>query len=553
MDQDRFDQLTRVVASSSSRRSLIRAAIGSAAGAVLAAIGVRPAEADVRSCVQCRRGVCTPVRNGTRCGQCGTCTNGFCAMDRSSCGTCQYCETADMTCRPTPRDEGEPCGSCGTCEGGTCKRNADACDEDCERCKGNPRSGFSCASRCSGDKKCCPGGRCIAPDDCCEGQHRCADDTCCFEDCCGSTCCDPGTQQCCGGLCCSKEATCINDALCCLGQECPVPGTDQIRCCSGGAFCCEALGVCVTSPEECCRQTCNSCEKCNTDDFSCEPDPGKAGQRCDTDTRCDGICENGECRVVTQGQRCADGNVCCGDGCCPSATQTCCGGTCCAADQCCGGECCDGFCVLGVCCPIGFTAAEVTSADAVAAGVPVCCPNGPPCGAECCDANEKCCGNHCCDSSAECCGTSCCAAGKFCCEGACQDEECGCPAGQAECPGEGCCPPGLPCSSDGCCPYDQGVVCGAALYPGDSTRPCCPFETETCDFGWPDPVGPYCCPKGQAHFGDGCCPPDKPLFTSLGCGTTGPNGEFCCDDDGLSEGCDNFAAHCTDRTVPGRY
>jgi hypothetical protein len=261
------------------------------------------------------------------------------------------------------------------------------------------------------------------------------------------------------------------------------------------------------------------------------------------------MCDGGTCKTVVQGQRCADGNTCCADGCCPSSTQSCCAGRCCDSGQCCGGECCVGTCIPGfdLCCPIDFFAAE--TADAVsAAAAPLCCPFGPPCGEHCCAENEKCCGDHCCPGDAACCGTACCAAGKHCCEGVCRNDPCGCPPGRLACEGFGCCELGAFCSREGCCPLSTGVVCGNPF--GDPNAPCCSLDTEHCDTY--DGTGtPWCCPKDQAHFGDGCCPADKPFFTALGCANGGPNGVFCCDDAPIGDHCDHFADHCTSNPVPG--
>src|SRR4051812_33944442 len=168
MDGRLFDQLARSVATSSSRRQFAKSALAAVAGTVIGASG-RSAEAAVHPCVHVRKGVSKPVKDGTRCGKCGTCAAGHCVPDSHSCGPCELCDTGSMSCKAAPNLEGQSCGSCGTCTQGRCKSNGDACNA-CQRCRHAHDGSYNCESRCHGDQKCCPTGECVDPDKCCPGN-----------------------------------------------------------------------------------------------------------------------------------------------------------------------------------------------------------------------------------------------------------------------------------------------------------------------------------------------------------------------------------------------
>jgi len=119
MDGDRFDDLTRTLASGRSRRSMVRGIMGTAIGGLLAAVGIADVEAKPETrgpckapntkcgmgkgavcCTSsevCRDGACcTPEDAATTCdGQCGMVTN--------NCGQEIDCGLCPRAAPPVPR------------------------------------------------------------------------------------------------------------------------------------------------------------------------------------------------------------------------------------------------------------------------------------------------------------------------------------------------------------------------------------------------------------------------------------------------------------------
>jgi hypothetical protein len=160
-----IDDISRVIASSVSRRQAFKMVTGSVGGAVLASLGfgraARVLGAQVSPCpehgVFCM-GRCYPP--GSKC--CGD--RMVCNADQNCCSNTHCCDDAENCC------------------GSSCCHKARIC------C-----NGICCSVRtaCCGGKRCCPALR-----TCCNG-------TCCapFSACCGGTTCCPPGSYCCGTEC----------------------------------------------------------------------------------------------------------------------------------------------------------------------------------------------------------------------------------------------------------------------------------------------------------------------------------------------------------------
>src|SRR5215212_1235954 len=159
-----------------------------------------------------------------------------------------------------------------------CKRTG-GCRGACEICDNG-----TCKSRCTPPKTRCVGGVCVCPSDTSE---------------CGDTCCPTG--QCCGGICCP------NGQECCNGSCKDTKGDDPQNCGSCGNVCpsgnCDS-GVCQDIG---CDPPCGQCETCEavTDpvggtNFTCvpkscpdgtPPDPASCECHCPAgQLDCEGIC-----------------------------------------------------------------------------------------------------------------------------------------------------------------------------------------------------------------------------------------------------------------------
>lgn len=320
MEGRKFDELTRFIGRSQSRRSMLKGLLG--IGGVAAAASVRPGAADARTIGA--RPTVPPAPTPA------------CQLPMQMCG-------------------GQCCGE-GHCKDGVCCPNAT--DVLC--------GGACCATGlCTASGACCGSGEQICGAVCCPASTSCAingnTDYCCDAYPCGYECCGEALQ-CCDRECCGDGAVCLSQVFAGFAEEycCPVDLTCGGGCCDGACFTPSGSGA-SGFDRSCCPQGGNLCpgtggyagtalccsgetpDCCNASDGS--PVCLTVAQCC-TSAECGhltdpaaclaGICNDFSCGTQTV---CGDGETCCLDGgntCCPPS-QVCCGPTCCGT----GLECCE--------------------------------------------------------------------------------------------------------------------------------------------------------------------------------------------------------------------
>lgn len=286
MDDWRFDQLARMLATRTSRRRVLTA---SAAATGMVAVGIKASTQPSAAAAQMCRGA------QAQCDQDSDCCSGNCDTDQQLCASASEgdpcdpndetsCNTAGLTC----------CTDANSGTGGTCTSVATGC----------PPNG-----QCGG-----PNATCMSPDDCCSGlvcdltSGQCTD----VQE--GAPC-DPSSEGSCqtesliccansqspkGGYCMPADAgcqpsnqcgapftACMDDSQCCSGtcsnQQCgglqpgdPCDGTNPASCYLAGATCCADAnsptgGTCVPIGQ--CSEVSGQCignaDKCTSDDACC--------------------------------------------------------------------------------------------------------------------------------------------------------------------------------------------------------------------------------------------------------------------------------------------
>lgn len=198
-----FDDVSRIVAGSSSRMQAVKLVGGALGGAALALLGVGCSPQGLETVLPSQH----PMARDPRCPKvrkCGT----------NCCTPTQFC------CSVNGKR---------TCCAGPC-----------------------CGSSCCGSGQTCCGSQC-----CPQGQVCCGGGTCCpAGTCCGSKCCPTGQHCCTGsGYCCNSGQTCCpgaNRTGCCpAGQAC-CPGANRSGCCSAGQTCCVRNGFFFCCSTMCC-------------------------------------------------------------------------------------------------------------------------------------------------------------------------------------------------------------------------------------------------------------------------------------------------------------
>jgi hypothetical protein len=238
MNPSNFDELTKALASSSSRRHALRLIVTTAVGGLLGLTSVSTAFGKHQ-----RR---TKIAKPTRSNRNDNCAK-FCAAvfgpNTPAANTC----TSDAAHNKND-------SLCGQCNGDAskicCTTNGNYCD--------GTVAGATC---CTGGAKCC-GGTCVQAECCsdsdCRAGEACQGNICvCVPDCTGKECgsndgcdgtCQTGTcpqdQTCQGGTCCvPRRGACTFDEDCC-------PGENGFNFCSGG-LCLTASGGACTDSGDC--------------------------------------------------------------------------------------------------------------------------------------------------------------------------------------------------------------------------------------------------------------------------------------------------------------
>lgn len=278
MDNDRFDALTRSLATAGSRRQTLRGLAAAAAALLLGGGGA------VAACPRGKKrcgekcipdsGCCTQpkrsrwIRHGEEYRQCGICLRGKLVKDPVDCLVidpegCTNCESGTFRC--VPASDGARCGDCGTCEGGLCEP-----DE----------------TRTCGDI-CCPNATpvCIDP----SAEQCCTQAKACGTDCCKT---DSGFGE--DGEVCTRDGCCLQEkaASNCRADD---PNCDEKICCAA-VWTQEGRGL------------------------ACNP--------------------GADVPPETRAYCCAPGNTCCFTGCCPDGSRCCGKGTCCPDGDSCGSASC---------------------------------------------------------------------------------------------------------------------------------------------------------------------------------------------------------------------
>lgn len=492
MDEERFDQLTRTLARSASRRTILKTMAGGFFGGTAAWPARERAAAFI-----CRQPGALCSRDAHCCS--GSCVNDHCTCSKGRTPCASGCCDPQPACTPKtcagagvgcgPLDDG--CGKtldCGTCQASdTCHAascNAGQCVQSvgnegaaCDDTGGTCQSG-QCVTLCTPTTTCASAGVTCGPlDDGCGKQLDCG--TCQPSDTCHTASCESGH--------------CVEAA-----------GNDGAPCGDNGETC--QNGIC-TSP--CIPKT-------------CDDDPGQCGtlsDGCDGNINCDcAECQTcgggGQCQQADDGTPCRNGDGTCQSGSCACVPKTCAdfpglcgqlGDGCTSVITCQCGECqtCNGY--LGQCQPADDNTA---------------CTNGTCQSGQCI---KPCTPTRTCDSAGAVCGPL--------------DDGCGHSLNCGDCaqPTDGC--HVVNCVSGQCVKsaLGDGTSCGDS---GQGTHVCrggeCVCVPKTCN-DYPGQCGTLSdgcsgngtitctCPECQTCFGDLAC---APLATGVACtGGTCLNGE----------------------------
>jgi LPXTG-motif cell wall-anchored protein len=376
MDEQRFDNLTRLLGSGLNRRKVLRGLLGGA-GALAGLSALRPKRIGAQQCRApgevcqinpgqgnncCAGLICDDIDPETGNGHCGDCPSGTFCPDTGLCSDC--CADSDCTSPDSCTVVGCVGGTCQVVEGGCpageycCDAQGGSCapccsDGDCPAgtpiCynPGDPTNAFCVACVDSGDCGACQeceGFWCVDLSNCCTSDADCGECQECeggfcvdLANCCTSDDeCDPG-ETCVNGQCvvevCFERVDCVNVQQPACPTLCPAgsfPGNNRAldgTCCTGNGTCCSNScvdNVCVGGPPPPqCEDTsdCDACEVC--DSGTCIP------TECCYDTDCPDceVCgQTGTCQALLciLGETCCEGHECVPeDECCKDFGDSC--------------------------------------------------------------------------------------------------------------------------------------------------------------------------------------------------------------------------------------
>ena len=311
MDGNKFDQLTRSLASGLSRRQMIKGLAGGAAGALGALVGARH-EAGAEACREIRY----PCEGGQECcpnlgcvaasfeGQSERCCppgQSGCGLECCPIGSCcqsgnqQICLTAGQCCTaatcPTPSnpcstagvcgeaniadgtacDDGNACTSGDTCQAGVCTGGTETVCTALDQCHDagtcDPATGVCSNPNAADGTGCDDGDACTQTDTYVSGAYVGANPVVCTA---ADQCHDVGACDAATGICSNPAKT--NGTPCDDGLFCTSGDTCQNGACTGGASPCNAAN-------------CEICDEAN----------GRCISKCPVGTQCDG---NGNCAII---------------------------------------------------------------------------------------------------------------------------------------------------------------------------------------------------------------------------------------------------------------
>jgi hypothetical protein len=315
MTDERFDRLTKLVSTSTTRRGLLKGAAAVALSGLVARVrGAGGQDADARARIQmaCARlgQPCSTVK-GTAgsliccphlaCDSDHVCCaphNGSCLADGDCCG--------DDICRPNPTGLGNRClppggVGAGCVEQADCQANL-TCDLSSDLCL--VAAGLPCVNNSD-----CVSGICDDATGTCAGGCF-ADSAACLDaaDCCSGFC-DPYTLTC-TAFCTGDTGPCSANTECCSGMCDDLTGQCLASCLPTGSACADSA--------DCCSGLCDpyTLTCLVADGGPCLNDPECASGLCDEYT---GLCI-GAC--LADGSLCLESGDCC-SAVCDSYTQTC--------------------------------------------------------------------------------------------------------------------------------------------------------------------------------------------------------------------------------------
>ena len=224
MDDQRFDELARGLAASSSRRQALKALGGGAAGALLSFVGLRGALAkdnDANADADQKKPDCCPKRAPKLCQR--TCVDT--SSDPAHCGKC-----------------GKSCPPGGRCVKGVCVAPACTESDDCPP-PANPCRVAVCSNgQCATAPRCpagatCDNGACICP----AGSTYCQSGNVCVTDCPPFAPLNPQTCQC-------DEHHCVSGSPGCANIRCGETEIGQRCYCQLTP---DGESACIVFPEQC--------------------------------------------------------------------------------------------------------------------------------------------------------------------------------------------------------------------------------------------------------------------------------------------------------------
>ena len=224
MEASNFDELTKALANSPSRRHALKVIVTTSIGGLFGLTGVRTAFGRHRADTNVPSG---PTGNSNCAKFCAavfganTSAAGQCTSDGAhGKGLCRQCPNVQASAICCVRNTSGFCN--GTSAATCCSSGQHCCGGTCNQCCAN--------SDCTHGNTCGPNHTCV-----CGSGVGCTGSTTCL----GGSCCPNG--QICGNTCCSSAQTC-NSGTCCIANDGAC--TSDAQCCSG--ICDESSSTCVS-------------------------------------------------------------------------------------------------------------------------------------------------------------------------------------------------------------------------------------------------------------------------------------------------------------------